>query len=251
GEVDLELARKALRVRVTEQPARRRLGPRCDVELLLRACAREVATHHVADGVAAGLARGEPDRCHEPQDLGRALELDEVELDVLARGEVAPAARVRLGDVREGLELLRGHSAVRHLHAQHLVVAALTLAVDALVEPEHPEHVLVDAPVEVFLDGALERVELLGDHRVEGSVGQLAYVDRHRAAPGSGTEESCWSGGEGWGAGAQRFHARHISSRTSWQVRPIEMLGAPRNWITNRRVDQFGPKYQRRGQEYR
>ena len=84
----------------------RRLGPRRDVELLLRARAGEVAAHDVADGVAARLARGEADRRQQAQDLGRLLELDEVELHVLAGGEVTPAARVGLGDVGEGLELL-------------------------------------------------------------------------------------------------------------------------------------------------
>ena len=50
--------------------------------------------------------RGQADRRHEAQDLGRLLERDEVELHVLAGGEVAPAPRVVVGDVRERLELL-------------------------------------------------------------------------------------------------------------------------------------------------
>ena len=108
---------------------------------------------------------------------GVRLELDEVELHVLAGGEVAPAARVRLGDVGERLELLGGDAAVRHLDAEHLVVAALALAVDALVEAEDAEHVLVDAAVEVLADRALVGVELLGDHRVEDS-GWTARVRR-------------------------------------------------------------------------
>ena len=169
GEVDLELAGQALRVRVAQQPVGGRLGPRRDVELLLRARAGEVAAHDVADGVAARLARGQADRRQQAQDLGRLLELDEVELHVLAGGEVAPAAGVGLGDVGERLELLGGDPAVRHLDAQHLVVAALALAVDALVQAEDAEHVLVDAAVEVLRDGALVRVELLGDDRVEDS----------------------------------------------------------------------------------
>ena len=110
-----------------------------------------MAAHDVADGVAARLAGGEADRRHQPQDLGRPLELDEVELHVLAGGEVAPAARVGLGDVGEGLELLGGDAAVRHLDAEHLVVAALALAVHALIQAEDAEHVFVDAAVEVLL----------------------------------------------------------------------------------------------------
>ena len=146
----------------------------------------EVATHHVAHGVAAGFARGQADRREEAQDLGRLLELDEVELHVLAGREVTPPARVGLRDVGARLELLGREAPVRHLDAEHLVVAALALAVDALVQAEDPEDVFVDPPVEVLADGALVGVELLGDGRVEDSVGQLAYVDRHAAAPGSG-----------------------------------------------------------------
>ena len=67
-----------------------------------------------------------------------------MELDVLAGGEVAPAARVGLGDVAEHLELVGLDLPVGDLHPQHLVVAALALAVDALVEAEHAEHVVVD-----------------------------------------------------------------------------------------------------------
>ena len=54
-----------------------------------------------------------PTDAMQAQDLGRLLELDEVELHVLAGREVAPAARVRLGDVGERLELLGGDAAVR------------------------------------------------------------------------------------------------------------------------------------------
>ena len=82
------------------------LGPRADVEHLVGAGAGEVAALHVAHGVAAGLAGGEADRGEEPQHLGRLLELHEVELDVLAGGEVAPAPRVGLGDVGHHLELV-------------------------------------------------------------------------------------------------------------------------------------------------
>ena len=94
-EVDLELAGQALRVRVAQQVAGGRLGPRRDVEHLVRAGAGEVAAHDVADGVAARLARGQADRRQQAQDLGRPLELDEVELHVLAGREVAPAAASR------------------------------------------------------------------------------------------------------------------------------------------------------------
>src|SRR5450631_1491221 len=112
-----------------EQEVGRRLRPRRDVEDLLRARAGEMATHDVANRVAARLTRGHADRRHEAQDLGRLLERDEVELDVLARGEVTPAPRIVVGYVRERVELLRGDATVRDLDAQHLRAPALALAV--------------------------------------------------------------------------------------------------------------------------
>ena len=47
--------------RVAHEVPVRRLGPRRDVELLVRAGAGEVAGHDVAHGVAARLAAGQPD----------------------------------------------------------------------------------------------------------------------------------------------------------------------------------------------
>ena len=91
GEVDLELAGQALGERVAQEVLEGRLGPRADVEHLERAGAGEVAALHVAHGVAAGLAGGEPDRRQVAHHRGDPLEVDEVELDVLAGGDVAPA----------------------------------------------------------------------------------------------------------------------------------------------------------------
>ena len=72
---------------------------------------------------------------------------------------------------------------VRDLDAQHLRAPALTLPVDAVVQPEDAERVLVDAAVEVLRDGALEDVELFGDDRFEWAGREIADVDRHEAAP--------------------------------------------------------------------
>src|SRR6202043_4140040 len=91
GEVDLELAGEPLRDRVAEEQVGGGLGPRGDVEHLERARPGEVTAGAVADGVAAGLAAGQPDRGERAEHLAHPLEGDEVELDVLAGGEVAPA----------------------------------------------------------------------------------------------------------------------------------------------------------------
>ena len=64
----------------------------------------------------------------------RVVQLDEVELEVLPRGDVAAVqAGVRLADLGQGVHLVRGHAAVGQLDAHHLVVF-LALAVDAARE---------------------------------------------------------------------------------------------------------------------
>ena len=113
-----------------------------------------------------------PTAARSRQEVGDALELDEVELDVLAGGQVAPAPRVLLGDVRHGVELVGGQAAVGELGADHLVVAALALAVDAVVQAEDPEDVLLEVAGEVATELHLE----LGD------VGQLGSIDLSRSA---------------------------------------------------------------------
>ena len=142
GEVDLELAGQALGQRVVQEVLERGLGPGGDVEHLVGAGAGEVAALDVADGVAAGLPRGQADGGEVPQDGGYPLQLDEVELDVLTGGDVAPAPGVLVGDVTEHVELVGGDRAVGQLDPDHLVVPALPLAVDAVVQAEHPEDVL-------------------------------------------------------------------------------------------------------------
>ena len=168
GEVDLELAGEPLRDRVAEEEVLRGFGPRADVEHLVGARAGEVAAGDVAHGVATRLAAGEPDRCQEPQHLAGVLELHEVELHVLAGGEMRPAARVVLREVSEHLELVGLDAPVGDLHPHHLVEAALALAVDALVQPEHPEDVVVDLPGDEPPGAVFEAAKLLLDLGFEG-----------------------------------------------------------------------------------
>jgi hypothetical protein len=178
-EVDLELARQPLRVRVAQEEVGRRLRPRADIEDLERARAGEMATRHVADGVPTRLAARQVDRSEQAQELRRLLELHEVHLHVLARGEVRPAARVLVGEVPEHLELLGNERAVGDLDPHHLVVPALALAVDALVQAKDAKDVLVDLAGDILADAFLELDQLLVDDGVEGPRRQRAHVDGH------------------------------------------------------------------------
>ncbi len=90
-----------------------------------------------------------------------------MELDVLASGEVTPAPRVLLGHVRAHVELLGGDRPVGRLHPDHLVVAALALAVDAVVEAEDAKGVLLELTAEVAGELHLELVDVGGHRRVD------------------------------------------------------------------------------------
>ena len=80
--------------------------------------------------------------------------------------------------VAEHLELVGLDPAVRDLHPHHLVVAALALAVDALVQAEDPEDVLVDLAREVLRDAVFE----VGRARrsISGSRGRALQLGRRR-----------------------------------------------------------------------
>jgi hypothetical protein len=165
------------------------------------------------------------------QHLGDVAQLHEVELHVLAGGEVAPAAGVGGGDRAEDLELVGRDPPVGDLDPHHLVGAALALAVDALVQAHHPEDVLREIAREVLLDGGLEAVDLVGHLGIEGAGSELFEVDGHggssagRGWPritGGARRGSSGSGPRG-GERAQarpRPARRHSSSVTSWGVRP-------------------------------
>ena len=90
-----------------------------------------------------------------------------MELDVLSGGDVAPAPAVVVDDVGQQVQLVGGDGAVRDLHPDHLIGAALTLAVYAVVEAKDTEDIFLDASGLV-----------VGQHLLKlGDVGQ--QVDSH------------------------------------------------------------------------
>ena len=104
-------------------------------------------------------------------------------------------------------------------------MAALALAVDALVQAEDAEDVVVDLAREVAADAFLEAVDLVGDHGVERAGSQRAHVDRHGGPRGTAEDRGRRTAWEPGGRAAVRVRpggarARHSSSRTSCGVRP-------------------------------
>ena len=96
-----------------------------------------------------------PDLVEAAHDRLHVGHLHEVQLDVLPRRHVAEAARVLVGHVGDGRELLGPEAPHRDLDAEHLHVR-LPLAVDAAQQAERPELLRVDL-------AALERLELLDE----------------------------------------------------------------------------------------
>ena len=119
GERDLELAAEVHRVRVAEQVERDGLGVGRDVERFGVADAGQRAGGDVADAVAARFARRDADGREPAEDLRRVVDVDEVELDVLPRRDVADVVGILLGQVRQHAHLLGVHAAERDLDAQH------------------------------------------------------------------------------------------------------------------------------------
>ena len=175
GEGDLELAGQQLRQLAAHEVAHEGARVGGDVERLVVADAGPGVAGDVAHGVAAGLARGQAGAAEHLQQLERLVERHVVVLHVLARGEVALAQRREaLGDLAEGVELVRGDAAEGQLDADHLAVG-LALSVDALAQPELGELQRVAVPVEE-----------LG--RLGGEVGELVLEDRDHMAGGVGTD---------------------------------------------------------------
>lgn len=102
-EGDLELARERRRQRVPQEIPGQRIGERGDVKELVLGYTSVRAAGDVAHRVPAGFARGDPDVGEELHRQLHVVQLHEMELDVLARGDVAKATRVALGDRREGV----------------------------------------------------------------------------------------------------------------------------------------------------
>ena len=131
---------------MAQQVARQRLGVGRHVERFVLGDARIGTRGDVAYGVAARLARRHAGGRQVAHRRLGVVELDEVQLNVLSRGDVPEAARVALRDVSKGVELLADQDPLRNLDSQHLRIAGLPLAVRAAEQPEGAPLVWTDVP---------------------------------------------------------------------------------------------------------
>ncbi len=158
-EGDLELAGQRRAEWMAQQEAGHRFGVRRHVEDLVAGNAGIRTRRDVAHRVAARFARRQPVLGEPAQRRLHVVQLDEVELDVLPRGDVTEAARILLADVGERDQLVGRQQALRDLDAKHLRVFRLTLPIGAA-------HETVGAPLIgshlsplIALDGADEFVD--------------------------------------------------------------------------------------------
>ena len=112
------------------------------------------------------------------QGVGRVLELDPVELQVLARREMAVAAVVLARDVGQLAQLARRQRAVGDGDAQHV---GMELQVEAVGEPERLELLLGELAREPAAHLVAELLDPLGDQRAVVVVVAVEMGVRHNA----------------------------------------------------------------------
>ncbi len=192
-EGDLELARERRAERMPQQEARERLGIRRHIERLVTGDAGVRAGGDVAHRVAARFPRRQAslgERAHRRLDL---VQPDEMKLHVLASGDVAEAAGVRLSGFRQRKELFRGSDALRDLDAQHLRVAGLTLSVGAPDQPERAPLVGRQLSALESLERGHELVDFrLARERQPRSAESLGIVDSRHKGLQTGHEPPSW-----------------------------------------------------------
>ncbi len=101
----------------------------------LRVDAGRGRARHVADVVRARAARDDADVRQPLEEVRAALGLDLADLQVAARGDVAVAAAVAVGEVGDGGELPVLEDAVVHAHAAHVAVLRRAHVEEAVVAP--------------------------------------------------------------------------------------------------------------------
>ncbi len=138
GESDLELARQVVKIGMAQEISGDAQSVRSNVECFAGANAGHRATRDVAHGVSASFAGGKARVGKQAHGGAHVFEFYEMELNVFARGEVAAACRVFVGDNRQYAKLRRRKHARSDLYAKHLE-ARLPLAIRAVLQAERAE----------------------------------------------------------------------------------------------------------------
>ena len=159
GKSDLEFARQIIEIGMPQQEAGNAQGIGRNVESFRGADAGNGAGGDVAHGIEAGFARGQAGLGEYAHGLRHVCELHEMELHVLARGQVAAAGRVVIRNFGEGEQLLGREKSRDDLDAQHLD-AGLALAVGAVRQAEAAPFVFRKASGLKLADGFLEGHDL-------------------------------------------------------------------------------------------
>src|ERR1017187_4172286 len=94
-------------------------GVRGNVESLFAADAGDRAGRHVANGIAAGFARGDANGRETPHQSRRVFNVDVVKLDILASSDVGDVVRIFFAKVGQHLELWSVEAAEWNLDALH------------------------------------------------------------------------------------------------------------------------------------
>ena len=200
GEGDLELSGQALVERIAQQVQCDGFRVRRHVEHLALADSRQVAGGHVAHRVGAGFTGRDADFGEPAHDGAHVLEQGEMELDVLARGNVADSGGVGVGHLGDATQLIRRQPAEGDLDPHHLY-ARLTLAIDPVLQAERFEDVgrhlvRVQAP-----DLAFEGLDLFQNrrrdrHGLDLGVTRPWNIHKRPSMPGSSVTNESLSTGE-------------------------------------------------------
>ena len=121
GDGDLVLAREVAVIGVPVEEIGDCLDDRTGVEDFVGGQSSHGAARDVTHGVAASAARGQPRAVQRFEDPGQVVQLHAVELDVLARGQLAVVAAEILGHPADGAQLVWREPSARQLDPHHEV----------------------------------------------------------------------------------------------------------------------------------
>src|SRR5262249_32665736 len=81
--------------------------------------ARQRASGHVSNRVAASFTSRDADSSKTPHDIRRVVDVNVVKLEILTRRDVQDVVRILSGKLRQSIQLSRSHTAKRNLDTLH------------------------------------------------------------------------------------------------------------------------------------